>query len=575
MKSSLLKNLAQRVSSTLKGHRKHEQGMVTDEAKERFVAVYPLYGMQDPTRINDTRGRWWEEPDTYGYVTSGVKVHRPAFIWEWRRLQSTETTDVESWWDPENHRPPICLYVSDAHLPTFGEDQEAGGINAQLDQIAQDVVLALRLMKSGWFLDPMLSERIYTASGNVHQRYMGPYRLTFHDEDIQPLAQLVFEPYQLHPDTLTTENGMKSGFPGANGAKKIFDLLQQHRALELTPFTYVALENFTHSYSYRLSPAQCATFLFTSLDAMFGGMSARRIGDLRLKTPFRKRLEAAISSARTPDCESEGRWVDVQCRQIRNALAHGRRFDFGDTASATLGRLQRIVRVLLLQYIRFAIAWRAEPAEVGKYLRKETMGNCIVAYNSLLEQISNGTVEKNLPWLYVDLCDLRPSSRPAPKVSAGEPNPSVLFRVRKVDPDERIYSTPVTFSQTVSIECRQCQQHFEGELWIIVDRDERPDLWARCLNGEIHIFRCKSGHLVEGSAHLMLHSAELECVIFCPQAGSSEAKENEIADQLMERLLKAIPVSQRKDYLSDLVIAQPIDILPELISRLEVSFNKR
>ena len=97
-----------------------------------------------------------EEPDTYGYVTSGVKMRRPPFIWEWRRLQSTETTDVELWWDPENHRPPICLYVSEAHLRTSGEDREPGELKAQLDLTARAFVLALRLMKSGWFLDPML-----------------------------------------------------------------------------------------------------------------------------------------------------------------------------------------------------------------------------------------------------------------------------------------------------------------------------------------------------------------------------------------------------------------------------------
>ena len=73
----------------------------------------------------------------------------------------------------------------------------------------------------------------------------------------------------------------------------------------------------------------------------------------------------------------------------------------------------------------------------------------------------------------------------------------------------------------------------------------------------------------------MLHSAELQCVVFCPPSDLSEEKENEIADQLMERLLKAIPMSQRQDYLSNLIIAQPIDLLPELISRLEASFHQR
>jgi len=405
MKSSLVKNLRRGLSSTLKGKPKATK-QAPEEPEEGFVAVYPLYGLQDPTRLNDTRSRWWEESDSYGYVTTGVKVHRPAFIWEWRRLQSTETTDVESWWDPENHRPPICLYVSEHYLKTFGGDEEASDNTAQFDQIGQDVVLALRLMKAGWFLDPMLSERIYTASGKTRQRYMGPYRLTFHDEDIDPLAGLIFEPYQLRPDVLTGEGGMKSGFPKPNPVKKIFDLLQRHRALGLTPLTYVALENFNRSYSYRLSPNQCATFLFTSLDSMFGGMSGRRIGDIRLNTPFRQRLEAAISSSGVKESDSEAGWVDVECRKIRNALAHGQRFDFADTASATLGRLQRLVRVLLLQYIGFAITWRSNPAEVEAHLTKEAIGSCIVAYNSVLEQISNKTLDKDcIPSLYVDLCE--------------------------------------------------------------------------------------------------------------------------------------------------------------------------
>src|SRR5207244_3767416 len=100
---------------------------------------------------------------------------------------------------------------------------------------------------------------------------------------------------------------------------------------------------------------QCATLLFTSLDSMFGGMSSRRIGDTRLNAPFRQRLQAALSLAGVPKRESESNWVDVECREIRNALAHGRTFDFKETASTTLGRLQELIRVLLLQYIRFGI----------------------------------------------------------------------------------------------------------------------------------------------------------------------------------------------------------------------------
>lgn len=567
MKLPLLNDLVQRVSSALKGDRTGDQLQPETEPEEGFVAVYPLYGMQDPTRLNDTRSRWWRESDSYGYVTSGVKIHRPAFIWEWRTLQSTETTDVESWWEPENHRPPMCLYVSDKCLTAFADNQTARDTAAQFDPIGQDVVLALRLMKAGWFLDPMLSERIYTRAGQKTDRYMGPYRLTFHDDDIQPLAGLIFEPYQLTPDMLTAPDGMKSDSPVANPVKRIFDLLQQHRALGLTPVTYIALENFNRSYSYQLSPGQCATFLFTSLDSMFGGMSSRRIGDIRLNASFRQRLQAAISAAGVPASETEAGWVDKECRQIRNALAHGQRFDFADTASATLGRLQRLVRVLLLQYIKFAIAWRTEAAEVSKHLNEETARSCVMAYNFVLEQIANKTLdEERIPWLNVDLCDLRQVLPQAAGARDDECIPS--FRVRKNLPDHDTYSTPVTVSQTVSIECPQCRRHFEGELWIIVDREERPDLWARCLNNEIHAFRCGSGHIVEGSAALMLHSAELRCVIFCPPEGLSEEKENEIADQLMHRLLKAIPVEKQPDYLSQLIIAQPIEMLPQLISEL-------
>ena len=52
----------------------------------------------------------------------------------------------------------------------------------------------------------------------------------------------------------------------------------------------------------------------------------------------------------------------------------------------------------------------------------------------------------------------------------------------------------ISFSQTASLTCPQCNTPFNADIWLIVDAGERPDLAAHCRGSSIHVVTCSNGH---------------------------------------------------------------------------------
>ena len=51
-------------------------------------------------------------------------------------------------------------------------------------------------------------------------------------------------------------------------------------------------------------------------------------------------------------------------------------------------------------------------------------------------------------------------------------------------------STPHSLSERVTLTCTGCAKSFSAEVWLIVDRAERPDLVVRIPGGTIRAVRC-------------------------------------------------------------------------------------
>jgi hypothetical protein len=251
---------------------------------------------------------------------------------------------------------------------------------------ARDAVLALRLAKAGWFLDPELAEVAFAVMADGRfQRRPGPYRQAFLAGVDVPAAYCATE---LRLADLTT-------LERRGPVTRVFDMLAAYRAAGGNGSADIASESFLRSFGYQLAGAQRAAALFTALDAMLGGMSARRIGRVALRPRyFRRRVEAALNVVDDPslDAETEALWLDSQGggRGLRNAIAHGDAGAIGPDADPSALRLQALVRALLPQYVAFAIRWAEGSASIVEGFRLPPGCSFAAAYNKILEALARG-----------------------------------------------------------------------------------------------------------------------------------------------------------------------------------------
>lgn len=128
----------------------------------------------------------------------------------------------------------------------------------------------------------------------------------------------------------------------------------------------IAISQFNRSFGFTLTAADRAAPLFTAIDAVTGGMSARRIGKTPLRPRFRRRVALALTAGgmMPEEADAQAAWLYWQDggRQLRNALAHGDRNAIADRiGNDEILRLQAIVRALLPPFLDFAASWSGEP----------------------------------------------------------------------------------------------------------------------------------------------------------------------------------------------------------------------
>lgn len=360
-------------------------------------SVYPLYGANTVARAVGFQD--WNQPQswpaksfTFGVFAEGIECVLPS-IGDWRYLQPSEATDPEGVWDPAEHLPWPSIIIT-PKLDGFDETYED---NTIANAAAADSVRALRLLRRGWFLDPALGECIHDDGKGRLRRRMGPYRLTYHDEDIQRPAPIE-EYYQIRsedfvqPKPPSSKNSHVIGvFGGAEKPglttrlQRLFAVLQQHRCNSVAS-AEVALEAFNRCHGINLSAAQRTTMLTIAIETILGPWAGT--GAI---VPSSLRLEAALSLICSPTDSGIARWFDSDVRPLRNAAAHGRVIA-GEEQKETIKRLMDVVRMLVLQYLVFSRRWLNAGVREDKVVPKES---CTTAFNRSLSAVAtNGaTVE--------------------------------------------------------------------------------------------------------------------------------------------------------------------------------------
>jgi hypothetical protein len=336
------------------------------------------------------------DSDEVGAIGPGVVAYVP-YPDEWRSIQKTDVWMAQWRSDAgrvEGPTPPCCIVVF-ATL-TEGESMEAAvaRAGARLRRSARTAVTALRLYRSGWFLQPEQAFSVYYAPSLSPSvlRAPGPYRQIF----VSGRVHLPVTPYALRLADLTRQLDR----PGPIAAA--WELLQAYQRTGGNTSVEIALEGLHLSYGFQLRPASRAGNLFTALDAMVGGMSAWKVGGVPVKPRgYARRIEAALRTARSPafhdDPLEAARWLhhDRGGRGLRNALAHGTGTAVEAAVADAIDRLQDIVRSLLWQYLRLSAVWARRDHAVAARIGISRDAPLAAAYVTVLETESRhpGTIQ--------------------------------------------------------------------------------------------------------------------------------------------------------------------------------------
>jgi hypothetical protein len=316
-----------------------------------------------------------------GSLGRGVAIYVPSAD-EWRTIQKTDVW-MAQWRSeggrPEGPTPPCCVVVLSALGDTDSIYDAIAEVGQRLLSMANDAVTALRLYRPGWFLQPQQTLYIFHAPSlpvNI-VRAPGPYRQVFASDPAgAPMAR-----FELKLADLT----QRLEAPGPIAAT--WELLATYRGTDGNSSVEIAIESFNRSYGFQLRPSSRAANLFTALDGMLGGMSARRIGHLSVDARgFRRRVEIALrTAAYGDDPRNAAKWLDTVARGLRNQIAHSSGTAVEGQAQEAYEHLQAIVRALLRQYIRFFPRWAGASAEKAERLGIAGDSPLAAAYVKALE----------------------------------------------------------------------------------------------------------------------------------------------------------------------------------------------
>ncbi|HEY0602422.1 MAG TPA: CpXC domain-containing protein [Herpetosiphonaceae bacterium] len=122
-------------------------------------------------------------------------------------------------------------------------------------------------------------------------------------------------------------------------------------------------------------------------------------------------------------------------------------------------------------------------------------------------------------------------------------------------------------NQTADLSCPTCGQPFSAEVWLVVDRQERPDLVRLILDGELNVARCPHCSAEGGINHpLLFHDGERKQVLVAmPLTVQGPEAARELVGELLKRLLESLPAEERQPYLGEIEMVPELDGLRSLL----------
>ncbi len=343
--------------------------------REAWLLLYcPLWGISFEMDTPDLAGVG------AGLLAGTTLVYVP-FEAEWRFIQQGDVFAESNGAGSMPGGIPLCLVERSAAAIPQSLDDRIGRLGRGMLDAAEDAVLALRLYQDGWFLQPDLAELVFTDGEHLLRREPGPYRQAF----MSGVPRMLGGNYSLRLSDLTAE----ASRPGP--VTRVFEKIAAYRATGGNTAVDTALDNFRRSFGYQMMGVQRLAHLFVSLDALFGGMSARRIGAVDLRPRFfRRRLEAALTAAVGDDLSDEASWLDSRARVLRNAIAHGDSIETIVDADVGAVRVQRLLRPLVQAVLTFASRWASNSRPIIERFRLPATCSFGGAYNKVLEARARG-----------------------------------------------------------------------------------------------------------------------------------------------------------------------------------------
>lgn len=344
----------------------------------RLRYVFPLYGarcaLRDAGLFQDGPDDWPARASRLGGIAQGVECILPSLS-DWRFLQPSEATEMDDVWDLDDHLPWPGVVVTSPALPGPGAGVDAAARSRHAAALAEDVVRALHLYKTGWFLNPALTESIEDDGRGQLRRAMGAYRMLYHDEDTHgsrppPADCLALDAADFEP---------ASPFHG------MFTMLRDHRRAPVAS-AEMALDAFGRTFGVKLTPSHRLTLLFIAMETMFGRRDERREAGT-----FAQRLGTALALGGMQDGPASATWYEAESRALRNAVAHGRPLAGADADAAT-DRITDIVRRCLPAYVAFSCQWRRNDGAEGQADPRDT--SCTAMFNSWLAHSSGANPAK-------------------------------------------------------------------------------------------------------------------------------------------------------------------------------------
>lgn len=121
--------------------------------------------------------------------------------------------------------------------------------------------------------------------------------------------------------------------------------------------------------------------------------------------------------------------------------------------------------------------------------------------------------------------------------------------------------------QPVNPVCPFCEQSFDADIWLVVDADERPDLFSQIQAGTLHALscpHCRHTGLVDAPILVYLPD-DTPALIFSPAQGTTEAQDQQQAQGLIGYLQSALGNVWRNEWLASLPII-PRELLSAVLN---------